>query len=101
MVAIVLLGIAAAAIVPLLVTASAAAGQTRVSTQAKNLAQQRLEAMRDLQFHVDRQNGPYVDLLYIYYTNLSTTATSRTRGAITASGQTETQSVQWVSGGAS
>ena len=37
--------------------------------------------MRDLQFHVERQNGPYVDLLDQYYTNRSTAAVTRTFGA--------------------
>lgn len=38
-------------------------------TQGKNLAQERLEQVRDLRFHVANQNGPYLDLLDIYYTD--------------------------------
>lgn len=38
-------------------------------TQAKNLTQERLEQVRDLRFHVANQNGPYLDLLDIYYTD--------------------------------
>lgn len=38
-------------------------------TQAKNLGQERLEQVRDLRFHVDNQNGPFLDLLDIYYTD--------------------------------
>ena len=42
---------------------------TKLQTQGKNLAQERLEQMKDLRFHVDRQNGPFLDLLDLYYTN--------------------------------
>src|SRR4051812_49169889 len=66
-----------------------ASATSRFNTQAKNLAQQRFESMRDLQFHVDRQNGPFVDLLDVYYTNLSTLATTRTRAG-------ETEVGKWV-----
>ena len=45
----------------------------KLSTQAKNVTQERVEQMRDLRFHVDRQNGPFLDLLDIYYTNVSST----------------------------
>src|SRR4051794_16845612 len=70
-----------------------AAATSRLNTQAKNLTQQRFESMRDLQFHVDRQNGPFVDLLDIYYTSLGTTPVTRTRA-------NETEVAKWVSGGA-
>src|SRR4051794_3795068 len=56
-----------------------AAATSRLNTQAKNLAQQRFESMRDLQYHVDHQNGPYVDLLDIYYTNVSGATTTVNR----------------------
>lgn len=92
-VAIALVSLAAAGAVPLLIVGMEAAATSRLNTQAKNLSQQRFESMRDLQFHVDRQNGPFVDLLDIYYTNLSTTATTRTRA-------NETEVSKWVSGGA-
>ena len=98
-VALLVLGIAASGTVLLLATSSRAALASRLDTQAKDLSSQRVEAMRDLQFHVDRQNGPYIDLLDIYYTNLSTTATTRTRGAITDSDQLETQTVRWFASG--
>ncbi len=51
---------------------------TKVQTQAKNLNQQRLEQLKDLSFHIDRQNGPFLDLLDIYYTNASTAGTTTT-----------------------
>ena len=93
-VAISLVALAAAGAIPLLVVGMRAANTSRLNTQAKNLSQQRFESMRDLQFHVDRQNGPFVDLLDIYYTNRSTTPATRTRAG-------ETEVGQWVSGGAS
>jgi len=37
---------------------------------------ERIEQMRDLRFHVDRQNGPFLDLLDIYYTNASAAGTT-------------------------
>lgn len=61
----------------------------RLQTQAKNLAQERLEQIRDLRFHVDRQNGPFLDLLDVYYTNASTAAAAIpvTVGSLTLSGR--------------
>ena len=93
-VAIAVVALAAAGTVPLLIAGMQAALASELNTQAKNLAQQRFESMRDLQFHVDRQNGPFVDLLDIYYTSLSTTPTSRSRA-------NEVEVGHWVSGGAS
>ncbi|HET6911212.1 MAG TPA: type II secretion system protein [Mycobacteriales bacterium] len=93
-VALSLVSIAAAGSVPLLITGLRSAVTSRLNTQAKNLAQQRFESMRDLEFHVDRQNGPFVDLLDIYYTNLTTTATTRTRA-------NEIEVGKWISSGAS
>ena len=93
MVAITLVAIAAGGSIPLLIVGMKAANNSKLNTQAKNLAQQRMESMRDLPFHVDRQNGPFVDLLDIYYTNVSTTSTTRTRAG-------ETEVGQWVSSGA-
>ena len=93
-VALTLIGLTGAASAPLLIVGMRAAAVSKLNTQAKNLAQQRLESMRDLQFHVDRQNGPFIDLLDIYYTNLVTTPTTHTRAY-------ETEVGKWVSGGAS
>ncbi|MGB8651572.1 MAG: prepilin-type N-terminal cleavage/methylation domain-containing protein [Mycobacteriales bacterium] len=58
-------------------------------TQAKNLSQERLEQMRDLRFHIDRQNGPFLDLLDIYYTNAKSASptTSITVGGTTLTGK--------------
>jgi prepilin-type N-terminal cleavage/methylation domain-containing protein len=61
----------------------------KLDSQAKNLAQERLEELRDLRFHVDRQNGPYLDLLDIYYTNATSSSPvkSLTVGGTTLTGQ--------------
>lgn len=88
-VALTLLALLAAGAVPLLIAGAKAANAAKLHTQAKNFAQQRLEAMRDMQFHVDRQNGPFVDMLDVYYTNASLTAApiTQTRGGETYVGQ--------------
>ena len=93
LVALFIIGLAAGATTPLLITGIQASVTARMNTQAKNLAQQRIESMRDLQFHVDRQNGPFVDLLDIYYTDLNTAPVTRSRA-------NEVEVGQWVSGGA-
>jgi prepilin-type N-terminal cleavage/methylation domain-containing protein len=61
----------------------------KLDSQAKNLAQERLEELRDLRFHVDRQNGPYLDLLDIYYTNATSASPvkSLTVGGTSLTGQ--------------
>ncbi|MFN2538487.1 MAG: hypothetical protein ABR549_10105, partial [Mycobacteriales bacterium] len=87
MVALTILALVAAGVVPLLISGAKAASAARLHTQAKNQAQQRIETLRDMQFHVDRQNGPFVDLLDVYYTNLSTTPLSTTRGGETLTGR--------------
>ena len=51
---------------------------SKMQTQGKNLAQERLEQMKDLRFHVDRQNGPFLDLLDIYYTNATAASPTTT-----------------------
>lgn len=62
---------------------------TRLNTEAKNLSQERLEQIRDLRFHVDRQNGPFLDLLDLYYTNATAAMPVTT---VTAGGTTLTSS---------
>src|SRR3954466_2420663 len=97
MVAITLVAIAAGGAIPLLIVGMKAANNSKLQTQAKNLAQQRLESMRDLAFHVDRQNGPFVDLLDIYYTQVPAVAGI----VLTTTRAGETEKGTWVSGGAS
>lgn len=62
---------------------------TKLETQGKNLTQERLEQMRDLRYHVDRQNGPFLDVLDVYYTNakLASPVTSVTASGSTLTGQ--------------
>jgi prepilin-type N-terminal cleavage/methylation domain-containing protein len=70
-----ILAVVMASAVPVLISMMKSTAVTKAETQGKNLAQQRLEQMRDLRFHVDRQNGPFLDLLDIYYTNASAAGT--------------------------
>jgi len=60
---------------------------SKLQTQAKNLTQERLEQIRDLRYHIDAQNGPFLDLLDIYVTNAPTAPTAST---VTAAGSTLT-----------
>lgn len=69
LVALGLLALLMTAALPAIVGNLQATVVTKSHTQAKNLAQQRLDQMRNLRYHVDRQNGPFLDLLDIYYTN--------------------------------
>ena len=69
LVAIGLLSVVMVASLPVFIAMLASTATTRLNTQAKNLTQERLEQLRDLRFHVDRQNGPFLDLLDIYYKN--------------------------------
>lgn len=77
-VAFAIFAIASAALLPLMVVAAKTASSAKLETQAKNLTQQQLERMRNLAFHVDHQNGDYVDLLDLYYSDLSTAASTLT-----------------------
>lgn len=83
MVALVLLALAGAALLPLLISGSRAALLARQMTTAKNLTTARINTMMALPYHIAAQNGPFLDLLDDYYTNASTTPTS-----ITATGGT-------------
>lgn len=67
MVAMILFGLAAAATTPLLIKAIDASQTSKLSTQAKNLLQLRIESMRNLPFHVATSAGPYIDLLDTYF----------------------------------
>jgi type II secretory pathway pseudopilin PulG len=74
---------------PVFVHMLRATAVTKANTQAKNLAQERLDQMRDLRFHVDRQNGPFLDLLDTYYTNATSSSptTTVTSGSGTLTGR--------------
>lgn len=75
-VALILLGLIAAALTPVMISAARASIVAKRATVAKNLTQQRVDQMRNLTFHVDAQNGPFLDLLDDYYPNVSTSATA-------------------------
>lgn len=66
-VALLIFAVAAQSLAYSLISSAVASTRARSQTTVKNLAQQRIEAMRTLPFHVDAQNGPYVDLLDLYY----------------------------------
>lgn len=76
-----LFALIAMAMLPLLLTALKATVKTKLQTEAKNLAQLRVERMRALSFHVDEQNGPFVDLLDLYYTDTCTAPVTRSDGS--------------------
>lgn len=71
-----LLSVIMMAAVPALLGTLKSTHVTRMSTQAKNLTQERLDQMRNLAFHVDRQNGPFLDVLDIYFTNAGSSTTT-------------------------
>lgn len=66
-IAMVLFMIVAVATTPLLVGGLKAGRTAQLNLQAKALGQERLERMRNLPFHVARQNGQYLDVLDIYF----------------------------------
>jgi len=70
-VALSIFGVVAVAALPLLVLGLKVSQMARVETLAKDLSQLRIERLRNLPFQVDRQNGPFVDLLDRYFTNVS------------------------------
>ena len=73
LVAITLLGLLGAAIVPLLITGLRASVIAKLDTGAKNLSQQRFELMRNLPFRIayDPAISTGVDMLDTYYPNLT------------------------------
>jgi type II secretory pathway pseudopilin PulG len=84
-----LLVVVMVAALPVFVHMLQATAVTKANTQGKNLAQERLDQMRDLRFHVDRQNGPFLDLLDTYYTNATSSSptTTVTSGSGTLTGR--------------
>lgn len=72
--ALLLLGIVAAASAPLVASGLKATQVGRYQTQAKNLLQQRIDVLRNLQFRVPyttTANEAFVDLLDTYFRNVS------------------------------
>jgi prepilin-type N-terminal cleavage/methylation domain-containing protein len=70
LVSITILGIVAAGVLPLLLSSIQAATLAKLNTQAKGVAQERLERMRNLPFHIAHVNGNYIDVLDIYFKDL-------------------------------
>ncbi len=73
-VALSVFAVVAVAALPLVVVGIKTSQKARVETLAKDVSQLRIERMRNLPFQVDRQNGPFVDLLDRYFTNASGTS---------------------------
>lgn len=71
--ALTIFSIVAVAALPLVLLGIKAASRAEVQTLAKDLSQLRIERIRNLPYQVDRQNGPFVDLLDRYYTDASGT----------------------------
>ncbi|GEP36375.1 hypothetical protein NPS01_00380 [Nocardioides psychrotolerans] len=74
-VAIGLLGVLLAAVLPQLVSGIRANDLARTNTQAKGLAQAEVERMRNLPFHVAPEAGDYIDVLDRYFRDLTTPTT--------------------------
>lgn len=93
LVSIAIFGVVSAAVLPLLLAGIRGGTVAKLSTQAKGLAQERMELMRNLPFHIAQQNGDYLDVLDIYFRDLVTTAPATpvvgdpcaSRGYVTAS----------------
>ena len=96
LVALLLLSVVMVSVLPLIISTLRATALTKVQTQAKNLGQERLEQVKDLRFHIDRQNGPFLDLLDLYYTNATVGAAAI---AIPAAGGTLTGAYVATGGG--
>lgn len=75
LVAIMIFGVVAAAVLPLLLAGIRGGTHAKLTTQAKNIAQERLELMRNLPYHLAQQNGDYRDVLDIYYRDLVASGT--------------------------
>jgi prepilin-type N-terminal cleavage/methylation domain-containing protein len=90
LVAITLLGLVSAAILPMLILGGRASTVVRFETIAKNLVQERLEQMRQLPFQVDRQNGPFIDLLDYYYPGRAAAANSTSSGWVASTSAART-----------
>lgn len=71
MIAMIIFGIVAVATTPLLLGGLKAGRTSQLNLQAKGLGQERLERLRNLPFHVARQNGQYLDVLDIYFRDLT------------------------------
>ena len=69
--ALMIFGVIAAALIPMLISATRLATIAKLSTQAKQLSVERVESMRNLPYYVAFDNGQYRDILDIYFRDLS------------------------------
>jgi prepilin-type N-terminal cleavage/methylation domain-containing protein len=68
--ALMIFGVIAAALIPMLISATRLATIAKLSTQAKQLAVERIESMRNLPYYVAFDNGQYRDILDVYFRDL-------------------------------
>ena len=80
LVSISIFGVVAAAVLPLLLAGMRGGTVARQATQAKGVAQERLEQMRNLPFYIAQQNGDYLDVLDIYFRDTVTTLATGAAG---------------------
>lgn len=83
MVALGILVLVTAAIYPQIVVGLRATGTARDITQAKGVAQAKLEQMRGMPFYVGREAGDYIDVLDTYYRNTTAPTVSPSCAAST------------------
>lgn len=73
MIAMLIFGIVMVSTAPLLVGGLRAGRIAQLNLQGKALGQERIEIMRNLPYHVARQNGQYLDVLDIYFRDTALT----------------------------
>lgn len=78
MVALGIFVLVTAAVVPMVIVSLRAAGTARDVTQAKGVAQSKLEQMRNMPYFVGRAAGDYIDVLDTYYRNTVAPTTTPT-----------------------
>lgn len=70
LVSIAIFAIAATAVLPLLLAGIHGGTHAKLTTQAKNIAQERMELIRNLPYYIAQQNGDYRDVLDVYFRDL-------------------------------
>lgn len=94
LISMIIFGIAVTALIPMFLGMTKASVLAKTYTQARNLAQEQVERMRQLPFHVDASNqsdatgagapAALVDLVDNYYPSLTTVATGTTLNTVTS-----------------
>lgn len=103
MISMLIFGIVIVSTAPLLVGGLRAGRISQLNLQGKALGQERIEIMRNLPYHVARQNGQYLDVLDIYFRDTAPTgalAASDTCAARTYNSVTRTYSCRITNLGA-